>query len=152
MAVRIRLQRHGSKKRPFYRLVATDARNKRDGRFNELLGVYNPRANPQVVDFKMERIEYWLGVGASPSDTAKRLIDRARKGGEDLIGLRSYEKLNGERLKARREAAYKVEAYKAPVADAAPAAVTTPAAEAAAESPVAEEAPAAEQAEAPAES
>lgn len=79
MAVRIRLQRHGTKHAPVYRLVAADSRMKRDGRFLEILGTYRPRARgqDQVLQFKSDRINHWLSVGALPSDTAHALIKKA---------------------------------------------------------------------------
>jgi len=78
--IRIRLQRHGSKKAPFYRLVATDKRNKRDGRHNEILGTYNPRVEPNVIDFNIERVEWWISQGASPSDSVEMLLKKFREG------------------------------------------------------------------------
>ena len=77
MAVRIRLQRHGRKKRPFYRLVAADARAQRDGRFLERLGHYNPLTDPAEVVIDEEKVLKWLKRGAQPSDTAKNLLSRA---------------------------------------------------------------------------
>ena len=76
MAVRIRLQRHGRKKRPFYRLVAADARAQRDGRFLERLGHYNPLTDPAEVVIDEDRVLKWLKRGAQPSDTAKNLLSR----------------------------------------------------------------------------
>lgn len=75
MAVRIRLARHGAKKSPFYRIVAADGRMRRDGRFLEMLGTYDPREEPAVVKLKAERIRYWLSQGAQPSTTVKNLLD-----------------------------------------------------------------------------
>ncbi|GAB0056602.1 30S ribosomal protein S16 [Candidatus Magnetaquicoccaceae bacterium FCR-1] len=74
MAVRIRMQRRGSKKRPFYAVVAADARMPRDGRFLEKLGVFNPLLETDRVSLDMERVNHWLSVGAVPSDTVGRLI------------------------------------------------------------------------------
>lgn len=76
--VRIRLTRMGAKKRPFYRVVIADARSPRDGRFIEQIGHYNPMTEPKTLELKMDRVDYWLGVGASPSDTVGRLIENAR--------------------------------------------------------------------------
>jgi small subunit ribosomal protein S16 len=76
LAVRIRLQRHGRKKRPFYRLVAADARAQRDGRFLERLGHYNPLTDPAEVVIDEDRVLKWLKRGAQPSDTAKNLLSR----------------------------------------------------------------------------
>lgn len=77
MAVRIRLRRMGAKKRPFYRLVVADSRNARDGRFIEILGHYNPLADPPELKIDVEKARKWLGKGASPSETAKRLMKQA---------------------------------------------------------------------------
>ena len=74
MAVKIRLARAGAKKRPFYRIVATDGRSPRDGRFLEKLGTYNPTTDPSTVHLDQPRLEYWLGVGAQPSQTVQRLL------------------------------------------------------------------------------
>jgi small subunit ribosomal protein S16 len=74
MAVKIRLARAGAKKRPFYRIVATDTRSPRDGRFLEKLGTYDPNTNPSTVHVDRPRVEYWLGVGAKPSSTVQRLL------------------------------------------------------------------------------
>jgi small subunit ribosomal protein S16 len=81
MAVSIRLQRFGTKKRPFYRMVAAESRAKRDGRFLEQLGTYDPMTNPPALRFNMDRLDYWLSVGAQPSDTAASLIRRYRREG-----------------------------------------------------------------------
>jgi small subunit ribosomal protein S16 len=77
--VRIRLTRLGAKKKPFYRLIATDQRSPRDGRFIEQLGWYDPLKNPAVTQFDLERIDAWIAKGAQPTDTARKLIDRQRK-------------------------------------------------------------------------
>jgi len=74
MAVKIRLARTGAKKRPFYRIVAADARAPRDGRFLEKLGTYDPTKNPSEVHLNQSRVDYWLGVGAQPTETVKRLL------------------------------------------------------------------------------
>jgi small subunit ribosomal protein S16 len=76
MAVKIRLARHGAKKRPFYRIVATDSENPRDGRFLEKLGTYNPLQNPAQVSLNTERVKYWIGQGAKPTDTVKSIFKR----------------------------------------------------------------------------
>jgi len=80
--VRLRLTRMGRKKQPFYRIVAADSRAPRDGRFIEILGHYNPMTQPAVIKVDLDRVDYWLGVGASPSDTVNGLIKRARGGNE----------------------------------------------------------------------
>lgn len=76
MAVRIRLARKGAKKKPFYRIVVANSESRRDGSFLEIVGTYNPIANPAEVTLKQERVEYWLGEGAQPSDTVKSLIKK----------------------------------------------------------------------------
>ena len=77
MSVRIRLARMGSKKRPFYRIVAADARSPRDGRFLEKLGTYDPAK--KTLELNGARLDYWQGVGAQPTNTVNRLIVRHRK-------------------------------------------------------------------------
>jgi small subunit ribosomal protein S16 len=74
MAVKIRLARHGRKKRPFFRIVVADERFSRDGRFLEKVGTYNPLKNPAEVSVEKERVTYWLGQGALPTDTVKSLL------------------------------------------------------------------------------
>ena len=76
MAVRIRLQRFGSKKRPYYRIVSADSRAKRDGRFLEQVGTYDPMQSPHKIAFKQDRYDYWVSVGAQPSDTVRSLFRR----------------------------------------------------------------------------
>ncbi|WP_419661257.1 RpsP: 30S ribosomal protein S16 [Desulfosarcina variabilis str. Montpellier] len=76
MAVKIRLARHGAKKRPFYRIVAADSESPRDGRFLEKLGTYNPLQNPVQVSLDTERVKYWIGQGAKPTDTVKSILKR----------------------------------------------------------------------------
>ena len=76
--VKIRLKRMGMKKKPFYRLVVTDSRNPRDGRFIEEIGYYNPVSEPVEMKIDGERAKYWLGVGAQPTDTVRALL---KKGG-----------------------------------------------------------------------
>jgi len=80
MAMKIRLARGGSKKRPHYAIVAADSRMPRDGRFIEKLGTYNPllaKDNEERVKMNMERIEYWLGQGAQPTDRIQRMLEAA---------------------------------------------------------------------------
>ena len=80
MAMKIRLARGGSKKRPFYRIVAADSRMPRDGRFIEKLGTYNPllpKDSEDRVKMNMERVEYWLGQGAKPTDRIARMLEAA---------------------------------------------------------------------------
>ena len=80
MAMKIRLARGGSKKRPFYRIVAADSRMPRDGRFVEKLGTYNPllpKENADRVSLNLERIRYWLDQGATPTDRISRFLEAA---------------------------------------------------------------------------
>ena len=77
MAVKIRLKRMGSKKRPFYRVVVADSRSPRDGRFIETVGTYNPLVEPAEVKLNEDSIMAWLNNGAQPSDTVKNLLSNA---------------------------------------------------------------------------
>lgn len=79
MAVHIRLARHGSKKRPFYRVVVTDQRNSRDGRFIENVGTFDPSAGDGVFQVDRARIDHWKGQGAQTSATVDRLLKRAAR-------------------------------------------------------------------------
>ncbi len=76
MAVKIRLARHGAKKRPFYRIVVADSEAPRDGRFLETVGTYNPLRDPAEIAVKQERVQYWLDQGATPTDTVKSLLKK----------------------------------------------------------------------------
>lgn len=75
--VKIRLARHGAKKRPFYRIVAADSRAPRDGRFLERLGSYDPTQDPALIEIKQDRLAKWLKNGAQPTETVSRLIKKA---------------------------------------------------------------------------
>ena len=80
MAMKIRLARGGSKKRPFYRIVAADSRMPRDGRFIEKLGTYNPllpKDSEERVKMNLERVQYWIGQGAQPTDRISRMLEAA---------------------------------------------------------------------------
>lgn len=74
--VKIRLARHGAKKRPFYRVVVADVEARRDGRFIEIVGTYNPLRDPAEVTLKRDRIQYWLDQGAIPTNTVKSLVEK----------------------------------------------------------------------------
>jgi small subunit ribosomal protein S16 len=76
MGVRIRLARHGAKKKPFYRIVVADSENPRDGRFLEKVGTYDPLKDPVEVSLNPDRIKYWMEKGAIPSDTVKSLLKK----------------------------------------------------------------------------
>ena len=74
MPVKIRLQRHGKKGKPFYWIVATDSRAKRDGRFLDKIGTYNPNTNPATIDLSLESAVNWLHKGAQPTETARAIL------------------------------------------------------------------------------
>jgi small subunit ribosomal protein S16 len=83
--VTIRLARHGSKKNPFYHITVADRAARRDGRFVERVGFYNPVAKGQdeTLRVDLDRVDYWLGVGAEPTEVVKQLVKRARKNGSE---------------------------------------------------------------------
>ena len=86
MAMKIRLARGGSKKRPFYRVVAADSRMPRDGRYVEKLGTYNPllaKDSEDRVQLNMERVNYWLGQGAQPTERVVRFLEARRCNGKN---------------------------------------------------------------------
>lgn len=162
MALKIRLSRGGAKKRPYYRIVVADSHKARDGRFIERLGTYNPllpREHEERITLKEERIKYWLGVGAKPSDRVARFLGEAemipmpaRKNNPQKAKpkAKAQERL-AEAEEARKAAEEAAKAPpppepEAPVEEAAAEAPAeaAPAEEAAAEKPVAEEAPAEE--------
>jgi len=76
MAVKIRLARHGAKKKPFYRIVVADSESPRDGRFLENVGTYDPLYDPAKIILKTERIRYWMDQGALPTDTVNSLLKK----------------------------------------------------------------------------
>lgn len=155
MATKIRLARGGSKKRPYYRIVAADVRAPRDGRFIERLGTYNPllpKDSAERVTLNKERIQYWLDQGATPTDRVLRFLDAE--------GMAKREARNNpNKAKPGKKAQERIEEKKQKEEDAAQAAADAEAAakaeaEAPAEEAPAEEAPVAEEApaqEAPAE-
>jgi small subunit ribosomal protein S16 len=73
----IRMRRAGSKKRPFFRVVVTEAKNPREGSFVEVLGHYNPRTKPETLEIDRERVAHWIKAGARPSDSVRTLLARA---------------------------------------------------------------------------
>ena len=77
MAMKLRLTRMGSKKRPFYRIVAMDSATRRDGRALEYLGHYNPRVDPAEIKVDSEKVRFWLERGAKPTDTVRALLQKA---------------------------------------------------------------------------
>jgi len=76
MSVKIRLARHGAKKKPFYRIVIANSESPRDGKFLENVGTYNPLADPAEVSLKQDRVKYWIDQGAIPTDTVKSLLKK----------------------------------------------------------------------------
>jgi small subunit ribosomal protein S16 len=154
MAMKIRLARGGSKKRPFYRVVAADSRMPRDGRYVEKLGTYNPllaKDSEDRVQLNMERVNYWLGQGAQPTERVVRFLEAAgvmeKTERNNPIkakpGKKAQDRLE-EKAAAKEAAAEAEEAAKAAAAEAAKAAAAEAAAapveEEVAEEPAAEEA------------
>ncbi len=151
MSLRIRLSRGGAKKRPYYRIVIADSRSPRDGKFIERVGTYNPMVpqdHPERILLKEDRIKYWMGVGALPSERVAKFLGQA-----DIIPMPvipSQTKKNQpkakaqELLKAKAKAAEDAAAKAKEEAEAAAAAAAAPAEEAPAEEAAAEEAPAEE--------
>ncbi|MDV4143372.1 MULTISPECIES: 30S ribosomal protein S16 [Shimia] len=128
MAMKIRLARGGSKKRPFYRIVAADSRMPRDGRFIEKLGTYNPllpKDSEERVKMDLERVQYWMDQGAQPSDRVSRFLEAAGV-------VAKKERNNPEKAKPGKKAQDRAEEKAAKAAEAAEAA-EAPAEEAAAE-------------------
>tara|TARA_A100001391_G_scaffold46046_2_gene27201 strand:- start:80523 stop:81011 length:489 start_codon:yes stop_codon:yes gene_type:complete len=162
MAIAIRLARGGAKKRPYYRIVVADSRRARDGKFLEQVGTYNPllaKDDEGRVKLIEDRIRYWLGVGAQPTDRVHRFLDKAGileraaknnpQKGEPGENAKERAEEKAAKIAAAEEAAKAAE-EEAKAAAAAPA-EEAPAEEAPAEEAAAEEAPAADEAEAKAE-
>lgn len=78
MATAIRLRREGAKDAPYYKVVVADSRARRDGRFIEIIGTYDPKKQGENAKLELDRVDYWLSVGAQPSDTVKSLIKKQR--------------------------------------------------------------------------
>ena len=96
MSLKIRLKRLGSKKRPFYRIVVADSRTARNGRFIEELGYYNPLTQPKEVKVDAEKVNYWIGVGAKPTDTVNRLFKNNGVYGEQSKKEAAVEEVKAE--------------------------------------------------------
>ncbi len=134
MAVHLRLSRGGSKKRPFYRLVAADVRAPRDGKFIEKLGVYNPlieKDSAERFTYDVERVKYWLETGAKPTETVARFLRKDGVWSEKpkFVAKDKAEKL-APRAQARKEAEEKAKAEAAAAAAAEKEAAEAPAEEA----------------------
>ena len=109
MPIKIRLRRMGRKKQPHYRIVVADSDSPRDGRFVETLGYYKPLSHPARLVLDLERVEYWEGKGALPTDTVANLVKKARRGGDESLALGEVDKeaekaAHLEALAARRRA------------------------------------------------
>ena len=143
--VRIRLRRVGKRKQPHYRVVVADSRFKRDGRFIEILGQYNPLTNPSEISLDSDKTLDWLRKGAQPSESVVALLKRTGVWSTFVADKGPAPKKVRKRKvdEARAKAAADAAAAAAPPAEAAPPAAAAPA-EAAAEAEAAEEAPAAE--------
>lgn len=118
MAVRIRLKRVGKIHYPVYRIVVVDSRKKRDGRVIEEVGQYNPNEEPSFIQVKSDRIQYWLGVGAQPSDAVRRMLvlsgDIARFNGKENVEnrIKTKENLTAEQAREKNVKAAADEAQK----------------------------------------
>ncbi|MCZ7439217.1 30S ribosomal protein S16 [Micromonospora sp. WMMC241] len=109
MAVKIRLLRMGKIRNPQYRIVIADSRTKRDGRAIEFVGVYQPKEDPSVIEVKSERVQYWLSVGAQPSEAVQRLLELTGDW-QKFKGLPAPPPLKVAPERADRKAAYEAEA------------------------------------------
>jgi small subunit ribosomal protein S16 len=145
MSLKIRLSRGGAKKRPYYRIVVADSRRARDGRFIERVGSYNPmvaKDHPDRIKMDADRIKYWMGVGAKPSDRVAKFLAAADLGEAPVIHEQTKKHL--PKAKAQERMAEQEEKRKA-AEEAAAEAAAAPAEEAPAEEAAAEEAPAEEE-------
>jgi small subunit ribosomal protein S16 len=145
MSLRIRLSRGGAKKRPFYRIVIADSRSPRDGKFIEKIGTYNPmlpKEGGNRLVIKEDRVKYWVGVGALPSDRVARFLGDAGLM-EKVVAPANQTKQNMPKLKAQERQQEQADKTKA-AANLTTEAAAAPAEEAPAEEAPAEEAPAEE--------
>lgn len=109
MAVKIRLLRMGKIRNPQYRIVIADSRTKRDGRAIEFVGIYQPKEDPSVIEVKSERVQYWLSVGAQPSEAVQRLLELTGDW-QKYKGLPAPPPLKVAPERVNRQAAYEAEA------------------------------------------
>ncbi|MEO3779564.1 30S ribosomal protein S16 [Micromonospora sp. B11E3] len=109
MAVKIRLLRMGKIRNPQYRIVVADSRTKRDGRAIEFVGIYQPKEDPSVIEVKSDRVQYWLSVGAQPSEAVQRLLELTGDW-QKFKGLPAPAPLKVAPERADRKAAYEAEA------------------------------------------
>ena len=110
MAVKIRLARHGAKKRPYYRVVVADGRMPRDGRYIEEVGRYNPLTTPKVIDINLEKVDEWVAKGAQPTNAVAHLIDIARTGEPVVEKKAKLSKKAAAKAEAAAEAAAEADA------------------------------------------
>ena len=110
LAVKIRLARHGAKKRPYYRVVVADGRMPRDGRYIELVGRYNPLTNPKVIDINLEKVDEWIAKGAQPTNAVAHLIEVARGEKPEVEKKVKVSKKAAAKAAAAAEAAAEAEA------------------------------------------
>jgi small subunit ribosomal protein S16 len=157
VAVKIKLKRLGKIREPYYRIVVADARTKRDGRAIEEIGKYHPKHDPSVIEVNSERAQYWLSVGAQPTDPVRRLLEitgdwqkfKGLPGAEGTLKVAGpkadkkerYESLVKESLAVKEEAKAAAKSAKAAKKDAAKKEAAEPKAEAPAEAAPAEAAP-----------
>jgi len=127
--VKIRLRRTGTKKKPSYRVVVTDSRMPRDGRFIEIIGHYNPRTEPVTVQIHEDRVLHWLSVGAQPTDTVRSLLKNSGtlerfarlKAGEDMEKLLADAQKTRQKNRAQADESEEVAATAAATAEETPA-------------------------------
>ncbi|MDE0573424.1 30S ribosomal protein S16 [Demequina sp. B12] len=125
MAVKIRLKRFGKKKAPFYRVIVIDGRAKRDGRAIEEIGKYHPLSNPSFIEIDSDRAQYWLSVGAQPSDQVRKLLEltgdwgtyKGDKNAKSTVEVPAGKVSAEEQIKATADAAEKLKAEKAAEAE-----------------------------------
>ena len=138
----IRLSRSGSKQKPYYNVVVQDSHKRRDGRFIERIGFYNPMANDgaETLRLNLERITFWQSKGAQLSDTVGRIVKLNAKGADGLTAMKKKDQAKADAKKAKKLAAAAAAAEEAAAAEAPAAEEAAPAAEApAAEAPAAED-------------
>ena len=109
MAVKIRLLRMGKIRNPQYRIVVADSRTKRDGRAIEYVGIYQPKEHPSLIEVKSDRVQYWLSVGAQPSEAVQRILEKTGDW-QQFKGLPAPPPLKVKAEKASRTEAYEAEA------------------------------------------
>lgn len=120
MAVKIRLKRFGKKRAPFYRVVVADSRARRDGRVIEEIGKYHPTEEPSVIEINSDRAQYWLSVGAQPTEQVTALLKltgdwgtfKGEKGAKNTVKVAEGKQSAEEKIKASADAAEKLKAEK----------------------------------------